>query len=107
LKARRGVSNTDEPQILLNKRMSVAERHQNWIYVPKRLWNQFPPGSFVKVLVNGREVEMKINMYGYMNPSQMLWETFAQLLGFNKDRDTLVFIQYKDGKLGIACKKGV
>lgn len=106
LKAGKNGRNNVESRVLLKKKMSAAERRENWIYLPKRLWNYFPPGSAVKVLVNGKEVEMKVNKHGYMNPAQMLWETFAQLLGFDKDRDTLVFVQYKDGKLGIACEKG-
>jgi hypothetical protein len=79
----------EEVRILLKKIMHHAEKYQNWIYVPKIIGNHFPPGEVVTVIIGGKEVEMKINKYGYMNPRTMLWETFAQLLQFDNNRDTL------------------
>jgi hypothetical protein len=95
----------EEVQILLKKRMHHAEKYQNWIYMPKAIRTYFPPGEVVTVMAGGREVEMKINKHGYMNPCTVLWETFAQLLEFDKNRDTLVFIKHANGRLEITCEK--
>lgn len=85
--------------------MHHAERYQNWIYIPTKLKDVFPRCTVVAVMVAGKKVQMKINAYGYMSPLRMLWDTFAQLLDFDKNRDTLVFIRHADGKLEITCEK--
>lgn len=49
---------------------------------------------------------MKINRNGCMNPDSLIWDTFAELVDFDKKKDTLVFLRHQNGKLEIACEKG-
>ena len=96
---------TEKNRVLLKKKMHSAERYQNWIYIPSKLREFFPYGTVVLVRIKGKEVLMKINKHGYMSPQTILWATFADLLNFDKEHDTLVFMRHEDGTLEIDCEK--
>lgn len=79
--------------------MTRAEVPQNWFYVPTKLWGTFPPNRSVTVKIKGRNVKLKINGYGYMSPDSLLSTTFYRMLGFDKERDTLVFSRNRQGEI--------
>jgi len=89
----------------LKKKMHRAERYQNWIYIPAKIRNEFPPGEIVTIKAGKKRIRMKINAFGYMNPATALWEEFTKSINFDKEHDTLVFIKHKDGTLEISTEK--
>ena len=86
--------------------MTRAEVPQNWFYVPSKLWEVFPPHHFVTVQVKGKPVRLKINGYGYMSPESMLSSAFYRMLGFDKERDTMVFARNRQGGIELTVERG-
>lgn len=85
--------------LVFRKVLTEGEKKENWVKIPASAYPYLPPMSVVKVKIHGKLVPMKVNDRGYMWPELMLWDQFVRLLGFDEERDELVFEKTAEGEI--------
>jgi len=95
----------ESSSLVFRKILSEGEKRENWVKVPAIAYSYFPPMSVVKVKIDGKPVPMKVNDRGYMWPELMLWDQFIRLLGFDEERDELLFERTAEGEIALSRRE--
>jgi hypothetical protein len=85
--------------IAFEKKLSSLEIREHFIRIPKRYRDKFIPRTQIIVHFGQEEIPMKIDNYGRMNPSFLLWSSFTKKIWFDPLLDTLLFETSDSGVL--------
>jgi len=77
--------------LIFEKRLTKLEKKEHIICVPKQARAIFPFRSSTMLSAGKQKVSVKVDAYGRMNPSFLLWVQFLRLLNFNPDEDLISF----------------